>query len=150
VRNLGYSGRFDAAVCMWTSFGYFEKEADNLKALRAVNRALKKGGRFLIELINRDWLISNFQPMGWTIFGEGFVLEKRRLDLASSRLKAEWLLVDDGRKGEKTIDLRVYSIHEILDLLVRSGFEVNTVFSGRKPGMPSRYDRMNTVLLRKR
>ena len=51
IRTIDYDRKFDAAICMWTSFGYVEKEPDNLRALRAIKGALKDGGKFLIELV---------------------------------------------------------------------------------------------------
>ena len=89
MRKLPYRCRFDGAISMWTSFGYFETEADNLKTLKRINRSLNPGGRFLIELINRDWLIANFEPLGWSKIEKGYVLEKRRIDARTSRLTAE-------------------------------------------------------------
>jgi ubiquinone/menaquinone biosynthesis C-methylase UbiE len=40
MRRLPFDGEFDAAINLWTSFGYFDKPSDDLKALKAVERSL--------------------------------------------------------------------------------------------------------------
>ena len=150
MRNLKYRGEFDAAILMWTSFGYFENERDNMKSLRAIHRALRSGGRFLIDLINRDWLILNFQPYGWVEAGEDFVLERRHYDPALSRMHSEWVCVSDGKVERKHTNLRVYSLHELLEMLERAGFTVEAAFGDKENVMPMPEHRMLGVLARKR
>jgi SAM-dependent methyltransferase len=47
------SGAFDAAICMWQSFGYFDA-ATNADVLRQMREALRPGGRLILDLYNRD------------------------------------------------------------------------------------------------
>ena len=56
LRELPWSGRFDAVLNWYTSFGYFDDEG-NSRVLSAYRRALKPGGRLLLEQINRDSLL---------------------------------------------------------------------------------------------
>jgi SAM-dependent methyltransferase len=146
MRNLSYRREFDAAICMWTSFGYFERERDHIKSLRAIHRSLRPGGKFVIDLINRDWLIKNFQPYGWMERGKGFVLERRHFDSARSRINSEWVYVGKGDAERKEISIRVYSPHELVELLERSGFKVSALFGDRKNVMPTPEHRMLGVL----
>ncbi len=44
---------------MFHSFGYFSDEEDRM-LLEKVYNALKERGRFLIEILSRDWLLKNF------------------------------------------------------------------------------------------
>lgn len=52
MRRIPFRAEFDAAINIWTSFGYFEKPSDDLKVLRGIARALKPGGLFLIDLLD--------------------------------------------------------------------------------------------------
>lgn len=52
MRELPWESRFDAVVCWFTSFGYFGDD-DNRLVLRETQRALKPGGRLLL-----DWLLA--------------------------------------------------------------------------------------------
>lgn len=149
MRHIKYRSRFDAAICMWTSFGYFELEDDNLKVLRAVNRALKNGGKFLIELINRDWVLVNFEPKGWYKTKGGYVLEDRKLDILRSRMVSEWTFMEGGQAVKKSFGLRLYSPHELVDLLEKAGFRLNALFGDRQARTPTWEHRMTAVLARK-
>jgi 2-polyprenyl-3-methyl-5-hydroxy-6-metoxy-1,4-benzoquinol methylase len=54
MRDISFNKKFDAVINMFTSFGFFEEENDNFKVLKNVSNALKPGGKFLIDVINRD------------------------------------------------------------------------------------------------
>jgi len=41
---------------IFTAFGYFEDPEDDVKTLRAIWKALRPGGRFLLETLHRDGL----------------------------------------------------------------------------------------------
>ena len=58
--DLDIDGEFDAAFNWFGSFGFFSEE-DNLRFLRRVFAVLKPGGRFLLEGMNKTWLLANFK-----------------------------------------------------------------------------------------
>jgi SAM-dependent methyltransferase len=49
---------------MFTSFGYFESDEENLAVLREAARVLRPGGVFLIDFLNAGVVLSN--PLGKT------------------------------------------------------------------------------------
>jgi SAM-dependent methyltransferase len=55
-------GTFDWILNFFTSFGYFESERENFRVLEEVARSLAPRGRFLIDLFNRDYVVSHLQP----------------------------------------------------------------------------------------
>ncbi len=77
MRRLPYKAEFDAAINLWTSFGYFEDPTDDLRTLRAVARALKPGGLFLIDLINYEAAKNSGLTKNWIRRDDGaYVLEE--------------------------------------------------------------------------
>lgn len=60
MREVDFSQEFDGAINMLMSFGFFGED-DNIRVIEGVQNSLKKGGKFLIELMNRDWLVRNFR-----------------------------------------------------------------------------------------
>ncbi len=53
---------FDIILNLFTSFGFYAEEAENLKALEAVHTMLKPGGRFLLDFINPYVYQLNMMP----------------------------------------------------------------------------------------
>jgi SAM-dependent methyltransferase len=53
MRRLDYEREFDAVVNLYTSFGYFSPR-ENLDVLRGMARALRPGGRILIDHSDRS------------------------------------------------------------------------------------------------
>jgi len=54
-----YPKKFDAVFNLFTSFGYFEAEEDNLRTIRAIKEELKPGGFGVIDFLNAEIVIKN-------------------------------------------------------------------------------------------
>lgn len=54
--------RFDAAVNLFTTFGYFLDTDENVKVLENVNKMLNPSGRFLIDYMNSNKVVRNLVP----------------------------------------------------------------------------------------
>lgn len=50
---------FDWVLNFFTSFGYFETERQNFQVLEEIERVLAPGGKFLIDLFNREQVVKN-------------------------------------------------------------------------------------------
>lgn len=59
MRNLFQINYFDYAFNLFTSFGYFNKENDNNKAIRAIAKSLKPGGLFILDYFNTTKIMHN-------------------------------------------------------------------------------------------
>jgi SAM-dependent methyltransferase len=81
MRKLPFEGKFDAVVNLFTSFGFFNQEKDDLKVLKGVSQALKPKGLFLLDLKNREHLIRNFQRRRWRPEKDFIMMEDNFLDL---------------------------------------------------------------------
>jgi SAM-dependent methyltransferase len=129
MRKLPFDKEFDAVVNIFTSFGFFDKESDDFKVTKGVSRALKKGGLFLLDLKNREYLIRNFQRKRWRQQEDFIMLEDNFFDLFTSRWElTRTLLFENGRKKENSFSLRMYTFTEILNLLKKSGFILESVY----------------------
>lgn len=62
IRNTFWVNYFDYVFNFFTSFGYFDKDADNLRALRAANWTLKDGGILVIDFLNAELVKNNLVP----------------------------------------------------------------------------------------
>jgi SAM-dependent methyltransferase len=124
MREMAFEEMFDGVFSWATSFGYFDHEK-NCDVLRRVQRALRTGGMFLLDIVNRDFLISRTPTMGW-FEGDGCVcMDEAKFDCITSRLQVKrTLMLDDGRSREVEFSIRLYSLHEIGKMVNDAGFKV--------------------------
>lgn len=127
MRQLAIDGEFDAAYCCATSFGYFDDET-NYAVLTAIAKALRPRGRFLLDIVNRDYLVSELPTRVWWQGDGCMVLEEVDFNGYTSRLESHRSVAfEDGRQIEHDLSIRAYSLHEIGKLLHRAGFRVTEV-----------------------
>lgn len=130
MRELDFENQFDAAYSLFSTFGYFDDET-NKKTLQNIARALKPGGKLLIEILNRDYIIADLPTRVWWEGDGCVVLEEVELNYFSSRIQVNRSVVfDDGRQLEQEISVRAYSLHEVGKLMHAAGFRVLEVSGG--------------------
>jgi SAM-dependent methyltransferase len=127
---LPVPGGYDVAVNLFTSFGYFADDADDLMVLRAVAGALRPGGRFLLEVLNGERIMRTFEEREWIPFGETTVLEQRRLDRNRRRMEVDRTIVRDGHEEQSFHTLRLYSGRELTVMAKRAGFDMIQLYGG--------------------
>jgi SAM-dependent methyltransferase len=141
LRELPWSGRFDAALNWYTSAGYFDDEG-NARMLAGYQRALKPGGRLLLEQINRDSLIRQI-PAGasrlvaLTERGDDLMIDRVHFDLAAGRSRTERIVVRDGKVRRVRFSLAQPTLPELCASLREAGFaQVDVYGIGSEPLRP--------------
>jgi len=126
MRNLDFDRVFDACFCWQSSFGYFE-DAVNLDVLARVNQALASGGQILLDVINRDYVIRKMPHRIWWEGPDCLFLEEGEFDFDNSVLHMNRSFIyEDGRPPiEQDWYIRLYSPHELRQMLGKAGFELN-------------------------
>jgi SAM-dependent methyltransferase len=136
MRELTFDGNFDAVTCLGTTLGYFDDET-NRRVIERLLKALKPGGALLLDVVNRDHVIRSQPNLIW-FEGEGCVcMEESEFNYFTSRLHVKrTVILENGRQVEHEYALRLYSLHELGQLMNASGFRVTEV-SGREalPGV---------------
>ncbi|HSL09769.1 MAG TPA: class I SAM-dependent methyltransferase [Actinomycetota bacterium] len=123
MRELTYDAEFDAAICFWGSFGYFD-DAGNLAQAASVARALRAGGRYLIDTPSLETLYPRFRERTWFRVDDTVVLQEASLVMGTGRVETEWTFVRSGvPAGSHRTSVRVYPVHELTELLREAGFE---------------------------
>jgi len=130
LRYLPFIKVFDCACNMFNSFGYFENEEDNFKVLTAIAKALKPGGLFLLDHVNRDYILCSPSKKDWFIKDGAAILEKKWIDPIKNRSEIDVSVIDKKGKRDYHHSIRVYSFTEIRMLLEAAGFFVIDVFGG--------------------
>lgn len=113
---------YDAALCFWGSFGYFDTAGDEA-FVRGVARGLKPGGRFLIDTPSTETVFPAFRERNWWEVDDVTVLMHTEYVLGTGRVETDWTYVmPDGRRATQRSSIRLYSVAELSALLERAGF----------------------------
>ncbi|MBM3237662.1 methyltransferase domain-containing protein [Candidatus Poribacteria bacterium] len=132
MRRIPFEDEFNAVVNLFTAFGYLEEDEEDEKVIQAVAKALKAGGKFLIDLQNHERLMRDFSRSHFTELPDGSLcLEEGDFDILTGRIKTRWLLVNEkGERKERTSTLRIYTFTELHRMLKSAELQVKQVFGG--------------------
>lgn len=130
MRRIDFPDTFDGAFNWFGSFGYFS-DADNLLFCRRVLAALKPGGRFLVEGMNKSWLLNNFRSRAVWTAGGVIVHQRTKWNARTNRVRDRWTLSTRGRTEEQRVEMRIYNGGEIRALLRKAGFRDITLYGYR-------------------
>jgi SAM-dependent methyltransferase len=114
---------FDLVLNLFTSFGYFDDEADDRRVVRAAASMLAPGGRFFLEVINRQWIIGNFKERQWFTVGQTAVMERRSLDLRTRRMVVERTVSSATAEDISVHAVRLYDGPAVKTMLDAAGFD---------------------------
>jgi len=123
---------FNVVICMFTSFGYLPSESEDMKSFKEIRRTLRKNGKFLLDVANKDHVIKVFQEREWAEFEPFTMLEKRSLDLQTSRLLSQWTIIRKDTKEVKSLqhNVRLYTFQRLKQMLSKAGLKVKEVYGG--------------------
>jgi SAM-dependent methyltransferase len=121
LRRLDMEGQFDGIINWGGSFGYFS-EAENARLVQAYARALRPGGRLLIEQPGREHILRHFQR----VMRRGSYTFRNRWDARNQRVESRWYESGaDGRRNASS--MRLYTPAQLRDLFELGGLIVERV-----------------------
>lgn len=114
--------KFDVALNLFTSLGYFADEADDRKVVDAGAAMLAPGGRLVIELINGERVTAQFQEREWFTVGQAAVAERRSLDRSTRRMVVERTVTTPNETEVNLHAIRLYDGRDVDAMLRAAGF----------------------------
>jgi SAM-dependent methyltransferase len=126
MRRLTFESEFDAALNWFTAFGYFDR-AGNDAQLAGLARALRPGGRLVIELHNPAHLARIMELTGGStatlVERDGdLMVDRITLDRLQGRSHTERFIVRDGRVRRLEFSLEQVPAAELAQRLRDAGF----------------------------
>ena len=132
MRDFVEPGAFDLIINLFTSFGYFALQADEMKALRNMAESLTDDGCLVIDTLGKEALAErlplNRQP---TDERDGSLLIQR-VDVFDdwSRARAEWILIRGEQAQRFQFEHTLYSGRELRDLMRWAGLSDVKLYGG--------------------
>ena len=137
MRHFHRPAAFDLALNLFSSFGYFEDKAEDLRVLRHLYVSLKPGGQVLLEMAGKEPLARTFQPRTWHRHAERdeYLLEERIVREGWSWIENHWIWLRGPEQKVFTFGIRLYSGAELTGLLSEAGFSAVQLY-GSLAGTP--------------
>jgi SAM-dependent methyltransferase len=149
MRRFRRPQAFEAAINLFTSFGYFPDPGDDRLVVENVHASLKPGGVFLLDLMGKEVLARIFRERDWHR-EEGFVvMEERSVQKAWTWIESRWTILRQGRKTEIDLSHRLYSAAELEALLRSAGFSFVEAY-GDLEGSPYDHNARRLVAVARR
>ncbi len=125
-----FNDRFDAVFNLFTSFGYFENEKDNLNTIKAIKADLNVVGFGVIDFMNSDYVINNLVPEE-TKTVEGIEFNLKRFVRDGYIIKEiSFLHEGDDYKYEERV--RAFTLADFEDLFEKAGVYLLDIFGDYK------------------
>ncbi len=127
MRKIPFRNFFHSIIMMFTSFGYFDDEKENLLVLESIERALRPGGKFLLNLLNRKYIINNLIPVSEQEIEGMRVLERYYLDAEKKHILKQITIIGEENRSYKE-SIRLYTIEEIKNMFEKSALKLENVY----------------------
>lgn len=148
MREISFTNEFDMVINMFTAFGYLEDDNEDQEVLKQVSQALKSGGCFLIDVINREWLMRNYGTHSEEDLPNGSrIVIDRHYDFSSGRNYERRVRTwpDDKSKDVRLIH-RLYAAHELVNMCQKAGLKYKKAF-GYYDSSPLTLDSKHCILV---
>jgi SAM-dependent methyltransferase len=128
IRDFPPPAGCDLAINMFTSFGYFESDAADAILIAKAAQSLRTGGRFILDIANREAVVAGFRPRQRRGRRGNYVIEEAQLDLAAGRIEGTWTFIRDGQRSAHHVSIRLYALHELVRMVAEQGLHFRTAF----------------------
>ena len=122
--------KFDAIFNLFTSFGYFENEADNLTTLKAMKESLTEYGFAVIDFMNVNQVIDNLVPEEVkTVDNIDFHIKRY---VSEGHIYKEIDFEDQGEKFHFTEKVKALTLKDFEELMEEAGIYLLDIFGDYK------------------
>lgn len=148
MRSLPYrDASFDLVVNLFTSFGYFETDAEHEQVMRDLARVTNPGGTFVLDFFNAAEVQLNLVPYDEASIA-GRHVEQRRAVTPDGRFVVKHIAIAD--EGKEFVErVRLFTKGELVTMLVRAGFSIERSY-GDYSGEPLSDNSPRVILFARR
>jgi SAM-dependent methyltransferase len=143
MRDPYCSACMDGVVNLFTTFGYFDTDAENRRALAAMTRALRPGGWFVQDFLNAPQVADSLVP-STTRTVEGVTIEEERW-IEDDRINKTITLSRNGDATTYRESVRLYTLDDLRALYADVGLDLVATF-GDYDGAPHTPDSPRLLL----
>ena len=128
--RMPFNEKFDAIFNLFTSFGYFENDEDNLITLKAIRDSLTEYGFAVIDFMNVHHVIANLvSEEVKTVEGIDFHIKRCVED---NHIIKEIDFEDNGKKYHYTERVKALTLEDFEEMMAEAGIHLLDIFGDYK------------------
>jgi SAM-dependent methyltransferase len=124
-------GYFDVILSLFTSFGYFETDDEHVQTLEEIYRSLNSGGYFWLDFLNANYVRKNLVRKTDRELPDGINVTEIRW-IENSFVFKKIIFSSKHYTKEYIERVRLYSMNELMEMLINTGFEIIHQFGNYK------------------
>ena len=131
-----WTGRFDAVLNLFTSFGFFLNPADDVRVVSELARVLRPGGTLVWHGGSRDGIMARFLARDWwPLSGGAIVGHEREFDPLSGVLTVRSTWRGARTRTEREHRIRLYTASRLAELFAEHGLIIEESYDAwtRRP-----------------
>lgn len=148
LRHFSYSGHFDLIINLFTSFGYFDSDEENMGIFRKAYDNLQDDGYFVIDFFNRYFLEKNLIARSEDKAGDAAIIQTRRFE--GLRVIKEISIKKNGHSRNYTESVRMFSADELSEELNKIGFAIEKTFGDFQGNQYDKFSSPRIILIAKK
>lgn len=121
---------FDAALCLFTTLGQISETGENSELVARVYDALRSGGRFVVEVPQREPAVQALKTAEKLGEGERYTAVARQFHPASNTVSETFRVVSPQTTRTYLLRYRLFNEEELTALLTRAGFTIAKIYGG--------------------
>lgn len=132
MRNIRHKNEFDLVVNLFSSFGYFDTDRENIKVITSIARCLKKNGFFFFDFLNARQLEKTLVPLDITGRNQNMVVQVR--GITGGFVKKDILIFKNKRSSGHPVlnhfyeKIKLYSQDDFKKIFKKNGLKIIRTF----------------------
>jgi len=148
MRNIAFENEFDAVINMFTAFGYLGSDEEDQKVINGAARALNPGGKFFIDIANRDKIIRSYLWKDHKYHNSGIleIIDRKFDHIFGGHFETRKMFFPEGTVKEFDAIVRFYTVPELVSMMKKAGLKLIDSY-GDFDGTPISFSSANYILI---
>jgi len=126
MRELPFNSEFDLIVNLFTSFGYFQQEGENIKVIESIAKTLRPKGRLVLDYLNVE-KVEETLPSEQKV-KRGDITFHVRKEIHNGFIVKTIQFEDGNKRYEFKEHVKLLRVSDFKKIFIDCGFEVSSVF----------------------
>jgi SAM-dependent methyltransferase len=132
MRFIGYKNEFDMVVNLFSSFGYFEKDSENIRVIKSISSSLKKNGYFFFDFLNKKYLEKSLVPFDINKRNHNIIIQVR--NITRGFIKKDIIIIKNNPGSKHPLisdffeEIKLYSLKDFKAMFNKNRLKIIKTF----------------------